>query len=211
MNKIKASEFGELIGQSRQYINANCNRGKIIKDEKGLFDLDNPINKIWHDIKREEYIAKNSVKGAVKKDSKPKPLKNINIPSSKYTDKEEESKEDPEEEVETLVSFAQLKQQAELDFKMLSIQEKKIELEKKQGKLLNIDTANKITTAYMTMFKKSLQRDLETLIHKICDVYKVDLEEKAKYVNELMERLNIASDRTMEELTNSLQIEDKEL
>lgn len=210
MKKLKASEIGELIGKSRQYVNRMRSLGKIIADDKNMFDVDNPINKDWINRMREKYIAENK-KVERKQPKKVKTAKNpepINTNPGSPPPDQPENENAEEAETEEL-TFAELKARADLRIKELSIEEKTIELKKRSGELINFEVVNNATMAYMSMFKKSLQRDIETLLHKFCDVHGISLKEKTKYVNELIPIMNNASERTMIDLKNKIQSENE--
>jgi len=95
--------------------------------------------------------------------------------------------------------------------KLLDIEKRKIEIAQKEGKLINIDTAKGIVSAYMSSYSKGLYRDIETWVHRLMDIYKIPLTEKSKQATELEVLMNRASERTMKEISIKFQDENSQL
>ena len=217
MAKYKVPELAKMIGQVRQYVATNVKRGKLLKDDDGLIDLDHPMNKAWFDSQRSSFIHKVADPAYVS------PIK-----GKKSVKREEHKKPTVKKQVESPVIDQTLpldfnaspvdtddiytqKTKAELKIKLLDIQKREIEIEQKRGKLLNIDTAKGIVSAYLSSYSKGLNRDIETWLHRILDIHKISLTEKSKHASELEVIMNMASDRTMSELMKKLQEENTQL
>jgi len=191
ISKLKASELGKLIGKSRQYINSYKNRGQLLADENGLFDIENPINKAWVKKKREEAIAM---------DSPANQSPDLKIVEGQLNENDEDLKtEDAPKE-----TLSQAKLRAELEMKNLSIQEKKMELDRKRGALVSMELVENLLKSYMTTYKRTLCNEIETLIHNLCDVHKIDLEDKLKNVTKVNQLINDINSRTLDIISKSL-------
>jgi len=199
IQKLKASEIGKLIGKSRQYVNSYKNRNLLIVGDDGLFDMNNQTNKEWFNRMRDKYISEQS---------KVNPNETVHVKTKKSESKQETAEKTTEVSAESsdysIMTLGQAKQQADLELKKLSVQEKRIELDKKQGLLIDVNMALTTIKAYMTIYKRTLHRDLETMVHTICDRNKISLEEKTKYIKNLPVIINSSSDRTMAELEQRL-------
>jgi len=207
-----------MIGQSRQYINVYKDRGVLIRDETTKkFDLDNPINKQWFDQMRKSYIEKcadpNYIPQKTEKIKKVKEVKTHFLAStSPHPSQRMVNDDEPDDEpTGNRSNLQERKLQAEVTLKELGIKKAKIEIEQKQGKLLNIDTAKGIVSAYMSSYSKGLFRDIETWMHRILDIHKISLEDKAEYIAMLEGLMNAASGRTIKELEVKLKDENTQL
>lgn len=226
MAKYSASELGRMIGQTRQYVTTYKNRGRLIVSEDGTFDLSNPINKAWYEPLRKNFIEKSSLpeyqaqqsdkivqKPARQTTNKPQSKEfkedlfqiSLNIPDS-----EEEQGDDLDDNSSGGNQYAR-RQEAELKIKLLEIKKREIDLEQKEGKLLNMSVAKGIVDSYMSSYSKGLFRDLETWVFRIMDIHKIPLGEKVSYTNDLEKIMNAASDRTMKEVLIKLESEKTQL
>lgn len=127
-------------------------------------------------------------------------LEEYNVPTQPKTTKDTQQ---PKEEG-CYSDWHTRKLQAEVKLKEMNLEKTRIEIEQKQGKLLNIDVAKSIVAAYMNSYSNGLYRDLETFVHRIMDVYKIPLTEKAAYSTQLEKLMNNATSRTMAELEQKL-------
>lgn len=212
MAKYSISEVGDMLGTGRQYVNTYKTRGKIFIGEDGLFDTEHPMNKMWYvglrkkyleSIKTsEEVIPKSQQKANIKSEQKPKERKTSTIIAEQN---EIEFGDEPEESMYTQ------KARAELDLKLLAIKKAELDIQQKEGKLLNIDVAKDIVASYMSSYSKGLFRDMETWMHRIMDIHKIPLTEKVNYTNELETIMNAASSRTMKEVVKKLESENAQL
>ena len=212
MAKYSISEIGDMIGKGRQYVNTYKARGKIFIGEDGLFDTEHPMNKVWYAGLRKKHIETLS-SGA---DVKSKSQQNLQIKAEQTpklpktpTKKVEQSAIDFDNEDEG--TFYDKKAKAELELKLLAIKKAELDIQQKEGKLLNIDVAKDMVSAYMGTYSKGLFRDLETWMYKILDIHKIPLTDKTKYVGDLERIMNNASDRTMKSLIEKLSTENAQL
>lgn len=204
MSKFTANEIGKMIGQSRQYVNVYYKRGRLVRESDETFDLSHPLNKSWYEPLRKKYLAS----GGGMEQVEPKSTKKTEI---KEHPKPKEAKKDNNQEGQipeindNAFGWAERKLRAEAELKELNVEKTRIEIEQKQGKLLDIDKAKGIVSAYLSAYANNLFRDLETFTYRILDIHKVPLTEKAKYSKLLEELMNAASERTMQEVNKKLE------
>jgi len=209
------TELGKLIGKPRQFIYIYKKRGKVFLNEDGNFDTEVTGNKSWYNHWRSLYIEnraetadlepKSETITIKKADPKPQKIKSILKSVQQSPDQATIDFDNSEQSV-----FAQ-KQQAELDLKLLSIKKVQIEIDQKEGKLLNIDVAKNMVAAYTSAYAKGLFRDLETWMYKMMDIHKIPLTEKTKYTSDLERIMNNATERTQKELIEKLSTENAQL
>lgn len=215
-------ELAKMIGKVPQYVRSYIKRGKLVPNDSGRYDIDHPVNKIWYEPRRKEFMAICAMPGytaPVKRGrgrqpgerfKVPKPKAEIVAPKPEIEDDllgaittEPKTKATKSEE-EGYADWHTRKLQAEVKLKEMNLEKTRIEIEQKQGKLLNIDVAKGIVAAYMNAYSNGLFRDLETFVHRIMDVYKIPLTEKAAYSTQLEKLMNNATSRTMAELEQKL-------
>lgn len=226
-------ELAKMIGKVPQYVRTYIKRGQLIPNDSGRYDIDHPVNKAWYEPRRKEFMALIATPGYVapvkrgrgrqpgERFKKPKPKQEVLPPTPATFEvcSEEESTDQatpvpqstpqrntqqPKAEASEYTDWHTRKIQAEVKLKEMNLEKTRIEIEQKQGKLLNIDVAKGIVAAYMNSYSNGLFRDLETFVHRIMDVYKIPLTEKAAYSTQLEKLMNNATSRTMAELEQKL-------
>ena len=204
MSKFTANEIGKMIGQTRQYVNVYYKRGRLVRESDETFDLSHPLNKSWYEPLRKKFLAS----GGGMEEVTPKHIKKPKIKEQLKPElpKTKQNKEDSTPEIgDNAFGWAERKLRAEAELKELNVEKTRIEIEQKQGKLLDIDKAKGIVSAYLSTYANNLYRDLETFTYRILDIHKVPLTEKAKYSKMLEELMNAASARTQSEVNKKLE------
>ena len=212
MCKYTVQELADMIGQTRQYVNQYKRRGKINVSD-GMIDLKDPLNKHFYDPRRAKYMDK--VKNGtlpddvpvrkVKTTSKKEEQKTKSDSTKKDSQQSGKSKQPNNSSDSAYSNLSMEKLEAEVRKKNADAAKSELELERMQGRLLDMETATAIIGAYMRTFSNGLYRDLETFIITVLEIYKVDLESKSKHLSKLEGIINICSDRAMEEMKKVLE------
>lgn len=216
MGKFSIPEVGTMIGRNRQYVNTYKRRGKIIVTADGLVDLDNPINAAWYKPLREKFMLKlagvtpdvNTAPNSKKPTAKTKG-NNSKIGSTTENDHQNTNgAASKSNELHRATAMMVEKDSIILKIKKQELEKKEIELSKMRGELLDAATAKAIVSSYMKTFTNHLYRDIESLIHQIMDIHQIELKHKSKYVKKVEDIINLATDRTKNEIREKLENDD---
>lgn len=160
MAKYSVKDFTDAYKQKVNTVKSWLHRGKLQKDAEGLIDTDNPINKL---LISEMQLKVNANLIGVKSEKKPKEVKEesevpLNATQKIYLDLDLRKK---------IAETDSAERQAEL---------RRLEIEKKAGKLMPVELVEKIFSINI----QAVYKNLEVEIDSMADFYVIDRTELVK-------------------------------
>lgn len=217
MSLVSRKEYAAISKTKVSNVNVYVSRGKVIVENDGLIDTENPINKIASDnwIKlhfekeekkkldelrrqaQEKVQSENNIKGyekpktekAVKRGRKPKSK------ADKYT--------------EELLSMDQRKKQADTLLQERKAEVEKLKLDKMAGKLIPVDLVFQVLNIHNKSIFATFQSDVENLASIFCEILaegdRSKLSDVTQKISEkLVETVNKSKDLAELELDNAV-------
>lgn len=143
---VSLREFAESMGMPYNTAKQNATRKNIVKGTDGKIDTENAVNKLFYNNKKAEYSNRVPAESKEKKDSK-----QVNRPTTQT----KEQKVYSDLDLRTKIATAQAKEyEAEI---------KRIDIEKKAGRLLPVELAEKAIVINCQAIFKGFDTEIDNM------------------------------------------------
>lgn len=197
MSRVTRKEFAAICKTTRSNVNVYVSRGKVLVDEDGLIDTEEPLNKMacdnWLKLYQEKEVERKAKemaeqiareKGEVIKDE-PKKIKKKHKPGPK-TKKHKNSKSNIASQ--NIVDDTARKKKADADLQEYKAAHEKLKMDKLAGKLIPVDLVFQILNIHNKSIFSTFQSDSENMASVYCEIL---AEGDRKKLAEIMDKLSI--------------------
>lgn len=199
--ELTARELGDHTGFKSCHIHTYAKRGTLIKNDNGHFDMDNPTNRSWYELKRTRVLGgKNPIKPVKRKSGRPKGSKTVKDPESEevknpppkkvLTEEEKLEKESLKRKYKDQEEFEREKRRLQLEELKKKNKLKDFEIETKMGDFVPLKDVVNALNFKTSELNKIFLSETEKYIQKICKREEIDVNDAIHYKKGVVELLN---------------------
>lgn len=196
MSKLNTKEFSAAIGLKPPTVRAHISRGKIIRDSEGYIDTELEKNRLYI---KEQTNGKGIFKVTPEK-KKTKTPEKLESSSSQTEIIFKDSRTPEQKKRDKIFEDIELrKKQAELDNAERTAELKKLEIEKKAGRLLPVELVQKIMSINIQSIFKNFDNESDRIAGIFTEVFGGGRSELADITKRMRESLSIAISKAKED------------
>ncbi len=168
MSLVSRKEYAAISKTKVANVNVYVKRGKVIVEDDGLIDTENPINKIATDNWVKLHYEKEAKKKIEQKISNEKPQEKPKVEKAVKRGRKPKTKAD--KHTEELLSLDQRKKQADVLLQERKAEVEKMKLDKLAGKLIPVDLVFQVLNIHNKSIFATFQSDVENLASVFCEI-----------------------------------------
>lgn len=194
MPEYSPSEIAKLIGKPRKSVEVYVARKKLIKNDNKKIDTSNPINALFLEkykkIENSNIDSNSNTKVAEKKNEVPK------------NQSQPKQKPNPQNSASALIQLEYMSKKLTAQKLQQEIEIKSVELRKKKGELVDLESTLNIVKHYSISMKKNIAEEIQSMIQELGARYDIAPEKIGGYKLKVNEIINQCNDNSINDLKN---------